>query len=118
MSKHFPQLNAELESQVRAGYPVGSPGPTGSATGEGDHEDLAKYGAVVPAEPRENGSEPESAGDSLIPRRLWLYLLQRAGLVDSQLKWRQLTAQQLAALAKELTQGVYSVEGMAPIVRC
>jgi hypothetical protein len=139
VSKFFPELEAELQSQLRAHFPTGAPTSTGAAANEADCEDLGKYGAVdnvpssagadlqqsgvnVPStttQSKNSGSgqmqggskDSEGAGDSVIPRRLWLYLVKRAGLLDPQLKWRQLNTQQLAALAGELTKGVYSVEG-------
>jgi hypothetical protein len=140
VSKFFPELDAELQSQLRVHFPVGAPTASGAVTNEADCEDLGKYGAVdnVPSSagadlqqsgvsvhanmvPSKNipgsgqvpggNKESEGAGDSVIPRRLWLYLVRRAGLLDPQLKWRQLNTQQLAALAGELTRGIYSVEG-------
>jgi hypothetical protein len=140
VSKFFPELSQELQSQLRAHFPVGAPTSTGAVANEDDCEDLGKYGAVdnvpssagadlqqsgvnmhanmvpsknIPSSGQVDGGnkESEGAGDSVIPRRLWLYLVKRAGLLDPQLKWRQLNTQQLAALAGELTKGVYSVEG-------
>ena len=45
-----------------------------------------------------------------IPRRLWLYLLQRAG-IDAQKNWADISKQQVFRLLTELCEGIYQVDG-------
>lgn len=47
---------------------------------------------------------------STISKRLWNYLLQKAG-ISLQLNWADLSNKQLQALSKELLQGQYQVQG-------
>ena len=55
--------------------------------------------------------EVGEGAEAVISKRLWNFLLQRAGLEDSQLKWRQLNTQQIATLAQEITNCCFAVDG-------
>ena len=77
-----------------------------------DLEDLGKYGALECTTGSGGGDmEVGEGAEAVISKRLWNYLLQRAGLEDSQLKWRQLNTQQIATLAQEITNCSFAVDG-------
>ena len=46
----------------------------------------------------------------MVPRRLWVYLLQRAG-VDAESKWSAVTTKEVRAIARELTACSLQVTG-------
>ena len=98
VTKFFPALSPNMLARVRENFPVGL-----SATS--DLEDLGKYGALECTTGSSEGAQ------AVISKRLWNYLLQRAGLEDSQLKWRQLNTQQIATLAQEITNCCFAVDG-------
>jgi len=45
-----------------------------------------------------------------LPRRLWQYLSDRAG-ISSQIRWADLSKAAMNALVQELTQGIYQIQG-------
>ena len=105
VTKFFPALSPNMLARVRENFPVGL-----SATS--DLEDLGKYGALECTTGSGDGNmEVGEGAEAVISKRLWNYLLQRAGLEDSQLKWRQLNTQQIATLAQEITNCCFAVDG-------